>query len=119
MSRVEEVLNEWKLIGNSEGKCLPEKVCICHLVINPEQNVSRIFIFTRLFYTFYSLSQGEFTSGIWEEKFEEITFADFKFDITHHFLKQDDVKIDQKEEPEEGIVIYLLTFMEKKMHADG
>ena len=33
--------------------------------------------------------QGEYTSGIWEEKTLDINFADFKFSITHHFLKQE------------------------------
>ncbi|XP_046902432.1 rab3 GTPase-activating protein catalytic subunit isoform X1 [Hypomesus transpacificus] len=56
VSRVEEVLNDWKLIGNSTAKS-PEK--------------------------------GEYTSGIWEEKTLDINFADFKFSITHHFLKQE------------------------------
>ncbi|XP_021092638.1 rab3 GTPase-activating protein catalytic subunit isoform X4 [Heterocephalus glaber] len=53
ISRVEEVLNDWKLIGNSLGK---------------------------------PLEKGIFTSGTWEEKSDEIFFADFKFSITHHYL---------------------------------
>uniref|UniRef100_A0A674PD64 Rab3 GTPase-activating protein catalytic subunit n=1 Tax=Takifugu rubripes TaxID=31033 RepID=A0A674PD64_TAKRU len=72
VSRVEEVLNEWKLIGNSEEKRLSEK--------------------------------SEFTSGTWEENFEEINFADFKFEITYHFLKQEHVKSNKKEELEEDAV---------------
>ncbi|XP_053522830.1 rab3 GTPase-activating protein catalytic subunit isoform X2 [Artibeus jamaicensis] len=56
ISRVEEVLNDWKLIGNSLGK---------------------------------PLEKGIFTSGTWEEKSDEILFADFKFSITHHYLVQE------------------------------
>ncbi|KAF7646725.1 hypothetical protein LDENG_00183410 [Lucifuga dentata] len=69
VSRVEEVLNDWKLIGSSAGKLSPKK--------------------------------GEYTSGIWGEKSQEIHFADFKFSVTHHFLKQESDKDDDKEEPEE------------------
>uniref|UniRef100_A0A8C5BDB5 Rab3 GTPase-activating protein catalytic subunit n=1 Tax=Gadus morhua TaxID=8049 RepID=A0A8C5BDB5_GADMO len=64
VSRVEEVLNDWKLIGSSAGR-------------------------------------GEYTSGTWEEKSQEINFADFKFSITHHYLKQESDKSDLKEELEE------------------
>uniref|UniRef100_A0A5F4VTE3 Rab3 GTPase-activating protein catalytic subunit n=1 Tax=Callithrix jacchus TaxID=9483 RepID=A0A5F4VTE3_CALJA len=53
ISKVEEVLNDWKLIGNSSGK---------------------------------PLEKGIFTSGTWEEKSDEISFADFKFSVTHHYL---------------------------------
>lgn len=56
VSRVEEVLNDWKLIGGTAGK--------------PPQ-------------------KGEYTSGTWEEKSRDINFADFKFSITHHYLKRD------------------------------
>uniref|UniRef100_A0A8C7PES9 Rab3 GTPase-activating protein catalytic subunit n=1 Tax=Oncorhynchus mykiss TaxID=8022 RepID=A0A8C7PES9_ONCMY len=56
VSRVEEVLNDWKLIGNNSNKP-PEK--------------------------------GEYTSGTWEEKTQDINFADFKFSVTHHCLKQE------------------------------
>ncbi|CAL8342432.1 unnamed protein product [Boreogadus saida] len=69
VSRVEEVLNDWKLIGSSAGRPSPEK--------------------------------GEYTSGTWEEKSQEINFADFKFSITHHYLKQESDKSDLKEELEE------------------
>ncbi|XP_071768528.1 rab3 GTPase-activating protein catalytic subunit [Centroberyx gerrardi] len=69
VSRVEEVLNDWKLIGSSVGKLSPEK--------------------------------GEYTSGSWEEKSQDINFADFKFSITHHYLKQESDEGDGKEEPEE------------------
>ncbi|KAM6987009.1 rab3 GTPase-activating protein catalytic subunit [Aplochiton taeniatus] len=66
VSRVEEVLNDWKLIGSSAGKS-PEK--------------------------------GEYTSGTWEEKTQDINFADFKFCVAHHYLKQE--SDGGKEEPEE------------------
>ncbi|CAK6980189.1 rab3 GTPase-activating protein catalytic subunit [Scomber scombrus] len=69
VSRVEEVLNDWKLIGNSGGKFFPEK--------------------------------GEYSSGTWGEKSQEINFADFKFSITHYFLKQECEKDDGKDELEE------------------
>jgi Rab3 GTPase-activating protein catalytic subunit len=49
--------------------------------------------------------QGEYTSGTWEEKSQEINFADFKFSITHHYLKQESDKSDLKEELEEGTVV--------------
>nr|XP_046232614.1 rab3 GTPase-activating protein catalytic subunit isoform X1 [Scatophagus argus] len=69
VSRVEEVLNDWKLIGNSAGKLSPEK--------------------------------GEYTSGTWEEKSQDINFADFKFYITHHFLKKECDKDDGTDKLEE------------------
>uniref|UniRef100_A0A7D9NKN1 Rab3 GTPase-activating protein catalytic subunit n=1 Tax=Xenopus tropicalis TaxID=8364 RepID=A0A7D9NKN1_XENTR len=52
----QEVLNEWKLIGETSNKP-PEK--------------------------------GEYTSGVWEEKGDEILFADFRFSIRHHYLVQE------------------------------
>ncbi|XP_077584476.1 rab3 GTPase-activating protein catalytic subunit [Stigmatopora nigra] len=57
VSRVEEVLNEWKLIGNSTRK--------------------------------WSKQKGDFSSGTWEEKSQEINFVDFKFSITHYAFVQD------------------------------
>nr|XP_020464557.1 rab3 GTPase-activating protein catalytic subunit isoform X2 [Monopterus albus] len=69
VSRVEEVLNDWKLIGSSAGKLSPEK--------------------------------GEYTSGTWGEKSQDIHFADFKFYITHYFLKQAYEKNDGKDKFEE------------------
>uniref|UniRef100_A0A8D0CE82 Rab3 GTPase-activating protein catalytic subunit n=1 Tax=Scleropages formosus TaxID=113540 RepID=A0A8D0CE82_SCLFO len=68
ISRVEEVLNDWKLIGSSVGK---------------------------------PLEKGEFTSGTWEEKSQDINFADFKFSISHHHLKQEITESEGKEESEE------------------
>ncbi|XP_042192084.1 rab3 GTPase-activating protein catalytic subunit isoform X2 [Callorhinchus milii] len=55
VSKVEEVLNDWKLIGNTASR---------------------------------ALEKGELTTGIWEEKSDEISFADYKFSITHHYLKR-------------------------------
>ncbi|KAM3591695.1 uncharacterized protein V6R79_005896 [Siganus canaliculatus] len=69
VSKVEEVLNDWKLIGNSSAKLPPEK--------------------------------GEYTSGTWEEKSQDIKFADFKFFITHYFLKQECEEDDVKDNAEE------------------
>ncbi|KAF3854074.1 hypothetical protein F7725_014762 [Dissostichus mawsoni] len=69
VSRVEEVLNEWKLIGLSAGSVNPEK--------------------------------GEYTSGTWGEKCLDINFADFKFYITHYFLKQECEKDNGKDKLEE------------------
>uniref|UniRef100_A0A8P4KJM5 Rab3 GTPase-activating protein catalytic subunit n=1 Tax=Dicentrarchus labrax TaxID=13489 RepID=A0A8P4KJM5_DICLA len=66
VSRVEEVLNDWKLIGSSAGKLL-----------------------------------FPFTLGTWGEKCQDINFADFKFYITHHFLKQECEKDDEKDKVEE------------------
>ncbi|XP_060785256.1 rab3 GTPase-activating protein catalytic subunit isoform X2 [Neoarius graeffei] len=68
VSRVEETLNDWKLIGSNVGKP-PEK--------------------------------GEYTTGTWEEKSREINFADFKFSITHHYLKQECAESEGKEDNEE------------------
>ncbi|XP_067300747.1 rab3 GTPase-activating protein catalytic subunit isoform X1 [Pseudorasbora parva] len=68
ISRVEEVLNDWKLIGCRFGKP-PEK--------------------------------GEYTSCTWEETCQEINFADFKFSITHHCLKQESAESEGRDEPEE------------------
>uniref|UniRef100_A0A8C3A0T1 Rab3 GTPase-activating protein catalytic subunit n=1 Tax=Cyclopterus lumpus TaxID=8103 RepID=A0A8C3A0T1_CYCLU len=61
VSKVEEVLNDWKLIGNS----------------------------------------GEFTSGTWGEKSQDIQFADFKFHIIHYFLKQEREQDKGKDQLEE------------------
>ncbi|XP_042363424.1 rab3 GTPase-activating protein catalytic subunit [Plectropomus leopardus] len=69
VSRVEELLNDWKLMGNSAGLSPPEK--------------------------------GEYTSGTWGEKSQDINFADFKFYITHYFLKQECEKDNGKDKPEE------------------
>lgn len=49
--------------------------------------------------------QGEYTSGIWEEESKDIHFADFKFYITHHFLKQECEEEDVKDKAEEGTCI--------------
>uniref|UniRef100_A0A8C4SEX9 Rab3 GTPase-activating protein catalytic subunit n=1 Tax=Erpetoichthys calabaricus TaxID=27687 RepID=A0A8C4SEX9_ERPCA len=68
ISRVEEVLNEWKLIGTTVNK---------------------------------KIEKGEYTSGTWEEKTVEISFADFKFSITHHYLKQELSEKPENEEVEE------------------
>ncbi|MGH0148992.1 UNVERIFIED_CONTAM: hypothetical protein FKN15_021176 [Acipenser sinensis] len=68
VSKVEEVLNDWKLIGSSVHK---------------------------------PLEKGEFHSGTWEEKTEEISFADYKFTVTHHYLKEESPDGEEKEEPEE------------------
>ncbi|XP_062861672.1 rab3 GTPase-activating protein catalytic subunit [Trichomycterus rosablanca] len=68
VSRVEETLNDWKLIGSNVGKP-PEK--------------------------------GEYTTGTWEDESREINFADFKFSITHHYLKQECVESEGKEDGEE------------------
>ncbi|XP_075685314.1 rab3 GTPase-activating protein catalytic subunit isoform X2 [Rhinoderma darwinii] len=65
ISKVEEVLNDWKLIGVSSKKT-PEK--------------------------------GEFTSGVWEEKGEEVLFADFKFCIKHHCFVQDSGEREEKDD---------------------
>ncbi|RXM33970.1 Rab3 GTPase-activating protein catalytic subunit [Acipenser ruthenus] len=46
-------------------------------------------------------SDGEYNSGIWEEKTEEISFADYKFTVTHHYLKKESPDGEEKEEPEE------------------
>lgn len=40
VSRVEEVLNEWKLIGNSEEKRLFEKVGNCHGAIHSSISIA-------------------------------------------------------------------------------
>ncbi|KAM8729886.1 rab3 GTPase-activating protein catalytic subunit isoform 2-T2 [Acanthopagrus schlegelii] len=69
VSRVEEVLNDWKLIGNSAGRS--------------------------------TLGKGIYTSGTWGEKSQEINFADFKFHITHYFLKQESEKDDGQDVLEE------------------
>ncbi|KAM7104173.1 rab3 GTPase-activating protein catalytic subunit isoform 2-T2 [Molossus nigricans] len=71
ISRVEEILNDWKLIGNSLGK---------------------------------PLEKGIFTSGTWEEKSDEICFADFKFSVTHHYLVQESTDKEGKDEVLEDII---------------
>lgn len=66
VSRVEEVLNEWKLTENYVGKLSPEK--------------------------------GAYVSGSWGEQSLDIHFADFKFYISHHFLKEEGEKENGKSE---------------------
>ncbi|POI34852.1 hypothetical protein CIB84_001395 [Bambusicola thoracicus] len=70
ISKIEEVLNDWKLIGISSGK---------------------------------PLEKGVYTTGVWEEKSDEISFADFKFSVTHHYLVQEPGDRDGKEEGVEDI----------------
>lgn len=43
-----------------------------------------------------------FTSGTWEEKSDEISFADFKFSVTHHYLVQESPDKEGKDEVLEG-----------------
>ncbi|XP_016110500.1 rab3 GTPase-activating protein catalytic subunit-like [Sinocyclocheilus grahami] len=70
ISRLEELLNDWKLIGSRVGK---------------------------------PLEKGEITSSSWEENTQEINFADFKFSITHHCLKQESAENGSREEAEEDV----------------
>ncbi|XP_060543926.1 rab3 GTPase-activating protein catalytic subunit isoform X1 [Pantherophis guttatus] len=65
ISRVEEVLNDWKLINISSGK---------------------------------PLEKGVYTTETWEEKSDEITFADFRFSVTHHYLVQKSTDKNAKDE---------------------
>lgn len=51
---------------------------------------------------FFFYMQGVFTTGTWEEKSDEISFADFKFSVTHHYLVQELSDKDGKEELGEG-----------------
>uniref|UniRef100_A0A8C5H0S8 Rab3 GTPase-activating protein catalytic subunit n=1 Tax=Gouania willdenowi TaxID=441366 RepID=A0A8C5H0S8_GOUWI len=69
VSKVEEVLRDWKLTGNSADRRPPLK--------------------------------GEYTSGTWEERTQEIFFADFEFLITHYLLKQESVTEEGENEPKE------------------
>uniref|UniRef100_A0A673AP60 Rab3 GTPase-activating protein catalytic subunit n=1 Tax=Sphaeramia orbicularis TaxID=375764 RepID=A0A673AP60_9TELE len=46
-------------------------------------------------------STGEYTSGTWEERSQDINFADFRFSITHHFLQQEYVEDEGKYKTEE------------------
>ncbi|XP_013856652.1 rab3 GTPase-activating protein catalytic subunit, partial [Austrofundulus limnaeus] len=69
VSRVEEVLAEWKLTESSVEN--------------------------------WSSKNGESISDVWEEESEDISFADFKFFISHHFLKQDCEKEELKDKAEE------------------
>ncbi|KTF81104.1 hypothetical protein cypCar_00043303, partial [Cyprinus carpio] len=43
------------------------------------------------------LQKGEITSGSWEEHTQEINFADFRFSITHHCLKQESAESQSRE----------------------
>ncbi|XP_054860728.1 rab3 GTPase-activating protein catalytic subunit isoform X2 [Amphiprion ocellaris] len=72
VSRVEEVLNDWKLTGNSASRLSPEK--------------------------------GSYTSGTWCEKSQDINFADFKFYITHHFLKDECEQDEGTDTPKEDVL---------------
>ncbi|XP_029331730.1 rab3 GTPase-activating protein catalytic subunit isoform X1 [Mus caroli] len=71
ISKVEEVLNDWKLIGHSLGK---------------------------------PLEKGIFTSGTWEERSDEISFADFRFSVTHHYLVQESPDKEGKDEESEDAI---------------
>uniref|UniRef100_A0A8D0C6M4 Rab3 GTPase-activating protein catalytic subunit n=1 Tax=Salvator merianae TaxID=96440 RepID=A0A8D0C6M4_SALMN len=71
ISRVEEVLNDWKLIGISSGK---------------------------------PLEKGVYTTEIWDEKSDEIAFADFRFSVTYHYLVQESSDKDAKEETAEDVL---------------
>nr|XP_045004574.1 rab3 GTPase-activating protein catalytic subunit isoform X2 [Jaculus jaculus] len=71
ISKVEEVLNDWKLIGSCLGR---------------------------------PLEKGIFTSGIWEERSDEISFADFKFSVTHHYLVQESTDKEGKDEELEDAI---------------
>ncbi|NXC20792.1 RB3GP protein, partial [Corythaeola cristata] len=42
--------------------------------------------------------QGIYTTGVWEEKSDEISFADFMFSISHHYLVQEPSDKDGREE---------------------
>uniref|UniRef100_A0A673ALI7 Rab3 GTPase-activating protein catalytic subunit n=1 Tax=Sphaeramia orbicularis TaxID=375764 RepID=A0A673ALI7_9TELE len=46
-------------------------------------------------------NRGEYTSGTWEERSQDINFADFRFSITHHFLQQEYVEDEGKYKTEE------------------
>ncbi|XP_072180720.1 rab3 GTPase-activating protein catalytic subunit-like [Diadema setosum] len=51
------------------------------------------------------LRKGEFTSGVWEERSENISFADFRFTITEHRLKmggEEEEGEDKEESEDEG-----------------
>lgn len=50
--------------------------------------------------------QGIFTSGTWEEKSDEIFFADFKFSVTHHYLVQEPTDKEGKDEVLEGRLFF-------------
>lgn len=117
VSRVEEVLNDWKLIRNNASKP-PEKVTtnphsirpyyINHTLISshPVSLLNELMDFL-----IAHLIQGEYTSGTWEEKTQDINFADFKFSVTHHCLKQESEEGEGKEEPEEGTLLLRLLFI--------
>lgn len=53
-------------------------------------------------FLFFCEIQGIFTSGTWEEKSDEISFADFKFSVTHHYLVQESTDKEAKDEVLEG-----------------
>ncbi|KAK1336993.1 hypothetical protein QTO34_003035 [Cnephaeus nilssonii] len=48
--------------------------------------------------------KGIFTSGTWEEKSDEIFFADFKFSVTHHYLVQESIDKEGKDEVLEDVL---------------
>lgn len=57
--------------------------------------------------------QGIFTSGTWEERSDEISFADFKFSVTHHYLVQESTDKEGKDEESEGMFFigHICTFL--------
>lgn len=69
-----------------------------HILIENTNNPNKVPFFKKL-------AQGEYTTGTWEEKSREINFADFKFSITHHYLKQECAESEGKEDSVEGTFI--------------
>lgn len=52
----------------------------------------------------FSVFQGEYTTGVWEEKGDEVLFADFKFTLKHHYFVQDSGEKEEKDDEVEGTV---------------
>lgn len=60
VSRVEEVLNDWKLIGNSTGKLALEKVYSFHYTITIQLNYAREQYVVKRFFTITLLHSALF-----------------------------------------------------------
>lgn len=73
-----------------------------------EQYVASSYFTFCLWWRCIILTQGIYTSGTWGEKSQDIHFADFKFHITHYFLKQENEKDDGQDVLEEGTVIVVI-----------
>lgn len=93
-----------KTVAEKGGQMLQIVQAVCFVkFMNINLNLCDETIALCMFVCLFVLNlQGIYTTGAWEEKSDEISFADFKFSVTHHYLVQEPSDRDGKEEPAEG-----------------